>query len=324
MSKNPLAVIATDDKIKRSTKATKRERAKAILDELWQLNPDQFNPLSDCMGRERYKRTCNLIDAFCKKSNNLFAADLGTGSAIFTFHLVKNNMNVDAVDLATTPIQNLEKKQDTHIKVFQDYIPHTTLDSDAYDLVLGLDVIAYLQKPEHRLFVAELARLIKLEGFVVGSTPIDIHSEDALQQFADLAESEFKIEKWILSYHRYFIQLLHFFEAPFIFVKASQNPELYEKELNKRFSINRNLFKFNTSKTLSYLWSFIGIFTTPIHKLLKQNSFIMFQLEKLCRFISVEKGISHAIFIGKRRKFFENVEADKAPIERKSKQQVWE
>lgn len=328
MSNNPLSIIKTDDqppKPKKTiiTKTAKRTTAKAILDRLWLTNPEQFNPLINSLGRERIKRTCNLIQEFLKVSDTS-AADLGTGTGYFASHLAKLGLNVHAVELSSIPFKNLENKNLPNIQVFQDYIPHTTLESDAYDLVLGTDVIAYLEKVEHRLFFAELARLVNADGFILVSTPIDIYSVDALQNFVSLVESEFNIEYYALSYHSYFIRLCQFFEAPAIFARASKDLSFYEKELAKRFSINQYLFKFNTAKIPSLFWNVVSFFTTPLLNQLKNSEFIMLKLEKLCHFISNETGISHAIFAGKRRKLFENVEVEKGPIDRKGKGQVWE
>jgi len=323
-----LTIISSDGNVAKPkkttvTKATKRVTAQAKLDRLWLLNPDQFNPLLDCIGRERIKLTIDLINK-CFKEPAKMVADLGSGTGYFAQHLAEQQMEVHAVELSLLPLKNLENLKFQNIKLFQDYIPHTTLESDVYDLVLGLDLIAYLEKIEYRLFFAELARLVKLDGFVVVSTPIDIYSEDALQKFVELVESEFNIENYALSYNSFFLRLCHFFESPAIFVKASSDQIFYEKELAKRFSINRSLFKMNTSKIASYFWSFIQFFTTPLLNWLKQSKFIMVKLETLCRFISNESGISHAIFVGKKRKLFEDIAEDKAPIERKGKQMVWE
>lgn len=328
MSNNPLSIIKTDDqppKPKKAivTKTAKRTTAKAILDRLWLTNPEQFNPLLNSLGRERIKRTCKLINEIAKEPF-ITAADIGTGTGYFAEHLATLGLNVHAVELSSIPFKNLENKNLPKIQVFQDYIPHTTLEGDAYDLVLGTDVIAYLEKIEYRLFFAELARIVNREGFVIVSTPLDIYSEDALQNFVSLVESEFNVEHYIFSYHSYFIRLCQFFEAPAIFVKASQNFGFYETELAKRFSINQYLFKFNTAKIPSFFWNCVSFFTNPILNRLKNSEFIMLKLEKLCRFISNETGISHAIFACKRRKFFENVETEKGPLDRKGKRQVWE
>lgn len=328
MSNNPLTIIKTDDqppKPKKAivTKTAKRTTAKAILDRLWLTNPEQFNPLLNSLGRERIKRTCKLITEVVKGSDKS-AADMGTGTGYFSRHLAAHGLIVHAVELSSIPFKNLENENLLNVQVFQDYIPHTTLEDDAYDLVLGTDVIAYLDKIEHRLFFAELARLVNADGFVIVSTPLDIYSEDALQNFVGLVESEFNIEHYTLSYHSYFIRLCQFFEAPAVFARASKDLNFYEKELAKRFSINRYLFKFNTAKTPSFFWYCISFFTNPILNRLKNSEFIMLKLETLCRFISDETGISHAIFAGKRRKLLENIQVEKGSLDRKGKNQVWE
>jgi len=333
MTNDRLNIIATDGnqstpKKEGISKSSKRTTVKAVMDRLWLTNLASFNPLLTALGRARAKKTIELIDEYLNQDlttpQDKKAADFGTGSGVFALHLSSKEVFVDAVDIATTAVQNLESKNSPWIRTFSDYIPHTTLESDFYDLVLGLDVIAYLERQEYRLFFAELARVVKLDGIVIASTPIDIYSEDALQNFAGLGESEFNIEKWSLSYHSYYIRLLSFFKAPSIFVKASKDKSFYEKELKKRVSIGRALFKFNCLKIVSFFWMGIEFLSRPIVNWLKQSDFILSKLEKLCRFISSETGISHAIFVGKKRKLFEEISAKEKPIERKGKRQVWE
>jgi len=323
----PLNIIATDDNQslpkKSITKATKRTTAKAKLDRLYLTEPDQFNPLIDAIGRERVKRTTDLIKQFLT-GNERCAADLGTGTGIFAKSLSELGIKVDAVDIATVPLKALVEKNLDNITVFQDYIPHTTLDSDFYDLVLGLDVIAYLNRDEFRLFFAETSRLVNLEGLVIISTPLGIDSEDALQNFLELVVLEFDIKKCVLSHHGLFIRLLRFFEAPATFVKASSDKTFFNQELYKRFSINQALFKFNTSKLPSFFWSFIKLFSNPILQFLKQNRFLLIQAEKICRFFSYETSASHAIIVGKRRKLFEPEDVIQDIILPRKKERIWE
>lgn len=323
----PLNIIETNENQplpKRiTTKATKRTTAKARLDRLYLTNPDQFNPLVDSIGRQRVKRTTDLIKEFLTgKEKN--AADLGTGTGIFAKTLSELGIKVDAVDIATVPLKNLVEKNLDNIVVFQDYIPHTTLDSDFYDIVLGLDVIAYLSRDEYRLFFAETSRLVTSEGLVVISTPIDIDFDDGLQNFLELVVLEFDIKKYVLSFHGFYIRILRFFEAPSIFVKASSDKVFFDQELNKRFSINKYLFKFNTSKPVSFFWSIVKFFSNPILNFLKQNRFFMIQTEKICRFFSSETSASHAIVIGTRRKLFEPEDVIQEKILPRKKEKIWE
>jgi len=324
MSENPLTIVATDgvkpEPKKITTKATKRITAKSKFDRLYLTHPEQFDPKLNCFGRLRIKRTKTLLNDVLQ--NAKLACDLGTGCGVFAIYLAEHGLSVDALDIATIPLQNLTGKE--NITSYQDYIPHTTLESDDYDIVLGLDLIAYLNRDEYRLFMAELARLVKLEGFVLVSTPVDIDSTDALQNFADLVESEFNIEKCHFSYHSYMIRLCRFFEAPNGFVQASKDLSFYESELKKRFSINQTLYKFNSSKPIVYFWSCVQYITNPILKFLKQNEWLTLKMEKLCKFFSHETGISHAIILGQKRKLFEEISSERLPIERKGKREVWE
>lgn len=323
MANDKLAIIKEEAKRKTNSQSLKREEIKKYLDDLWQKNSCQFDPLKSAMGKDRVHKTFELIDHFFSPENKRIA-DLGTGTALFSLEFHKKKAFIDAVDLADIPVFSLKDKNLRGVRVYQDYIPSTTLEGDYYDLVLGLEIIAYLNKNEYRLFFAELARLVKLDGLVTVSTPIDIYSEDALQNFAGLAESEFNILEWKLSYHSYFIRLIDSLEAPANFVRANLDKEFYEKELKKRSSFRRSLFKANSSKIGTFFWSFIKLFTNPLFHFVKENNFILYKLENLCRFLSSENGISHAIFIGKRRRVFEEVAKDELPIERKGKREVWE
>ncbi|HRD56386.1 MAG TPA: methyltransferase domain-containing protein [Parachlamydiaceae bacterium] len=323
MSHDKLSIIKEEAKRKNSSQSFKREEVKNYLNSLWQENAAQFDPLLNAIGEIRVKKTFEMINRVFSPDGKK-VADLGTGTALFSLHLHQKKALVDAVDLANIPVDRLREKKLENFRTFQDYIPKTTLESDFYDLVLALEVIAYLNKDEYRLFFAELARLVKLEGIVIVSTPIDIYSEDALQNFASLAESEFDILEWKLSYHNYYIRLLKTLEAPAIFVKASKDKSFYQKELKKRHSINKTLFKINSSKIVSYFWGFIKLFSNPLLHFVKKSRFILLKMENLCRFFSSETGISHALFAGKRRRVFEEVAKDDIPIERKGKRQVWE
>lgn len=308
---------------KLSQKQTKRVVAKATFDRLWLLDEKQFDPTRNAIERIRLKRTLDLIDQILTKNNEKIA-DLATGTAYFIQAMKHEKRIIHAVDIATTPLKKLESLKLPHVTTYQDLVPYTTLESDDYDLVLGLELIGDLQKEEYRLFFSELSRLVKSEGYVIGSTNIDIDSEDALQNFASLAESEFHIDRWVLSYHSYMIRLLRFFKAPKTFVKASKDKKFFDEELSQRFSINAYLFKLNCSEPLLTFWKLIQYFTNPLLNYFEQNEYLTLKLEKLCRFFSSETGISHAIFVGQRRKLFEEIKDEEMPIERKGKREVWE
>lgn len=326
MSKNPLKIISVTNDAPSPKRESQikgsREESQAKLERLWHSNPEQFNPMRNCMERERIQRTWNLIISSISLLNKK-VCDLGCGDGLLSERLSQHGAEVDAVDIATQPLNVLQEKALPHLKIIHDYLPRTLLKDNAYDLILSTDVIAYLHKDQHRLYFSELARLMKLDGCVICSTPLDINSEDAFERFSTLALTEFTVERWVLSYHALYLRLKSFIEAPSRFKRAGKEHAYRQKELNKRFSLNYYWFKLNSSAILARFWSFIDWLLRPLISLVRQSSFILLTLEKVCRFIWSERGVSHALFIGKRRPV---APAEPAPIEyeRKHKKQVWE
>lgn len=274
MVKNSLNIISE------SLPKTAREIAFLKYDKMWQENPEQFNPLANVKEKVRIKRTEDLIDFYLhvEKEN---VVDLGCGMGILTQFFLKKGAKVHAVDASEYALKHLERN--ASLTLSQDYVPNTILKDQAYNVVLATEIIAYLNKDQYRLFFSECARVMKHDGQVVISTPLDIHSEDALERFVNLAETEFKILYHTFSYHRYYIQLLNF---------------------------------------LNY--KYLAPLMRPLIKFIEKNQTVLFALEKICKFIKDEAGITHIIFIGIKRPLFEETKESDRPVERKQKRQVWE
>jgi len=308
-----------------SDRAAKKLEAQAKFERLWLLDPEQFNPLRNSMERERLNRTFALIKEISDPSGQQIA-DLGCGPGVLSVRLRDAGADkVTALDISSQALKLLKEKDAQRIETVQDYLPMTSLNDNTYDLVIATDVIAYLPPQDYRLFFSELSRLVKSEGYVVCSTSLDLNSEDALERFAALAETEFKIEKWRFSYHNLYIRLLNFLEMPAKCVRASRSKEYRQKELSQRHSLNQWFFKWNSTPIPAFFWSGIQFIIKPIAEFLKQNQKVLIFLEKVSYSIWNSNRISHAIFIGKRKPLFVQL-PDKAsqPIERKQKKQVWE
>ena len=205
----------------------------------------------------------------------------------------------------------------------QEYVPRTKLDDMRYDVVLAAELIAYLPPDEYRLFMSEMCRLVKRDGFVVCSTAIDINSEDALVRFAELFETEFQPIKWVVSYDRLWIRLSDFLEAPRRFTKASEDDNYRQRELQNRKSLGRWWFSLNSHKAVAWLWKIVGLVSKPVANAFSNSPWMLVQLEKLCKTFWDDQGISHAIVIGKRWPLARTPEKD-IPVVRPGKRQVWE
>lgn len=329
MNNNPLQVTsvsnnATATRHTPSNRNSHRQEIQARMERLWLQDPEQFNPQRNNIGRKRLQLTIELLqkDAPLKGKR---VADLGCGSGVLTRMMRDNGAVVHAVDVAGNALSRL-KEHDMHdITAIQDCLPTTSLKDDYYDIVVCTEVIGYLNPDQYRLFFAELSRIVKADGHVLCSSDLDLDSEDSLERFGGLAETEFTIEHWEFSYHRLLIKWIRFFEIPEKYISASRHPDEHQKEFSRKSTfLGRWWFRLNTNKIVVPFWMFLNIVAKPIANGLLQNDNIMIFLESICKFLWSESGISQAIFIGKRRPLTFPLPPSEIPIEPKHKRQTWE
>jgi 2-polyprenyl-3-methyl-5-hydroxy-6-metoxy-1,4-benzoquinol methylase len=327
MSSNRLNIVSVSNKESEDNKTfrpkTNREEVQATFEKLWNRDPDNFDPLNNCMDKERIVRTLALIDTACPVAGKK-VVDLGCGRGTLSRALKEKGAHVSGVDIAKNALEIFRKEGSEQITLIQDCLPNTALQEDSFDIVVCTDLIGYLKPREHRLFFSELARLVKKEGYIICSTPIDLLSEDALEKFAALAETELEIVGWKLSYHKYYLRILDFFIAPSKFVRARKDLNYRKKALNKRSYFAKWWFQMNSAFLMGSAWHYLQHLFTPFFKGLRQSKYTMLTLEKICYFISSDSGISHAIFAAKRRSITEIMEPENPPIEMKRKKTVWE
>jgi 2-polyprenyl-3-methyl-5-hydroxy-6-metoxy-1,4-benzoquinol methylase len=322
MTDNPLKVVPIAQKKEAwvSEKKSNRQEAIAKFNRLWLINPEQFNPLKNCMEIERIARTVALFPDIAGK----VVVDLGCGEGVLTRQLCDKGAYVDAVDVSTNALKALQQGDCTHITPLQDYVPRTKLTDDKYDLVVATELVAYLPKEEFRLFMSELSRLVKANGKVICSTPFAMDSTDAIDRFIDLSETEFQIDEWKFSYHLYWLRINNFLDAPARFARASKDADYRKLKLEERSGFYKNWFRWNSSKYLAWLWKLKSYISIPIHSAFKNNKSLLLWLEKMCKAVASTDGISHVIWIGKRRPLVEFTPKDEQEVERKGKKQVWE
>lgn len=307
----------------RPEKVNRRLETQGVMERLWHNDPNKFNPNRDCMERHRIELT---FDAICCKGplQNKRVADLGCGTGILAIKLANEGAHVDAVDVATNALEIVKKNHHPLICTVHDCLPNTKLNDNHYDFVVCTDLIAYLNPSEQRILMAELARLVKTEGTVIISTALDIDTDDPLERFASLGETEFIIETWALSYHRLLIKLLRFFDTPAFYDSAHSDKEKFRHELDKRHGFLKWWFMLNTSAIPALGWKAISFLTNPIANILRQNTKLMHFLDKISRLLWNEDAVSNAIFVGKRRPLTFPLPSNEIPKEMKHKRQLWE
>ena len=183
-----------------SPKEKNRVEQEALFERRWLQDPEQFNPARTSRTQVESDRLLTVLPITKDKR----ALDLGTGFGYVAEKLSQQGIKVDALDISQNCLKRLHLPD---VTLIQDYFPHTKLADGAYDLIVAANLIAELPESERRLAVSEIARLLTRTGTAVVSTPIDIHSDDALVRFITLLETEFDIDRLIFSHHRLSIQL---------------------------------------------------------------------------------------------------------------------
>lgn len=220
---------------------TGRTEAQAKYERMWLLDPEQFNPEHSLLERERIERTKAFISELPRPHTCI---DLGAGYGDLARFLASRGTEVTAVDISKNGLKRLEGTPG--ITIVQDYVPYTTIEHTKYDLVLSTDLIAHLHSSDYRLYVSELVKFSKQEGLIVCSTPIDVHTDEALSLFMGLMETEIIIEKSLFSYHRLSIRIVEFFKK----IKLS---------ILARFLENSKVFVAACEKISKAIWQDSGV-----------------------------------------------------------------
>ena len=190
----------------KNTRLTKRQVSESLSETKWIQDPSQFNPYLTALKRDYFQK---VKACFNESIAGKSCVDLGSGSGMLSQFLADHGANVTAVDISKAALKTIE---DPRIRKEQHFIPYTTLLDEEFDYVVATNLIAELPEAEHRLFFSELSRIVKPDGKILLSSPLDINSEDALQKLIYLTETEFEIDTIDLSYHRLYIRGLQFFK----------------------------------------------------------------------------------------------------------------
>lgn len=326
MANNQLNVVAESSPSSQArpipSRLTRRRELQAKFERLWLLDPDQFNPLRNCMQKERLTRTYQLLSKHMEL-NAKKVVDLGCAAGIFSRMMRDAGTSVDAVDIAENALKELKKQNMANIEAKHDAMPDTKLIDHDYDVVLCMEIIADLTKDDYRLFFSELARLVKRDGVVICSTPIDFKTDGGVERLFELAQTEFDIIDAKPSYHALFIRLKAFFEAPANFIAGSQDESLRKKETERRHGFKRFWYAINSRAPLIWIWQLLNPLTKPVLNWFKNSSWLLLKLESLCEFFQHDSGISHIIFLAKLRPLMQ-VDPNEIPTEKRHKKEVWE
>lgn len=281
MPDHPLKVVETEKAAPKQTAKAPNSRKtrdlsmKARADRQWLLHPELFNPDNSAIERERIHRTWQFIKPLLEEPEQK-VADLGLGWGMLARKIRERGASVDAVDVSENALKNFRAQGPCDIHLSCEALPHTGLPDDHYNVVVCADLIADLEGHDQRLLVSEMYRLLKPTGHLVCSTALDYTTDGALERFSELLETEFEILEWNVSHHAYSLRLLHLLAGP------------HQRLESKKSRINR-------------FWGALDMICHPLASLVRNNRPLTFMLEGLCRGISPDSGVTHAICLAKRK-----------------------
>lgn len=321
MAKNPFHITDTaQSQERRSAPSFRQHELQARFERLWLLDPEQFNPLRNCLQRQRLDRTLELLNNHTN-CNDKKAVDLGCAAGVFSRRLRDGGATVESVDIAENALKHLRKNEMHRITAKQDAMPDTSLKDQDFDLVVCMEVIADLPPKEFRLFFSELARLVKTEGHIICSTPIDIYTEGAIHRFLDLAETELNVLEARATYHALYIRLCQVLEAPDKFVRGWKDTRYRQQEIDSRSRLSALWYRLNSSSIAVWPWFAIKPISNSILSHMKNSSWMLEKLEKVCQFFWDEAGISHFMIIAQRKP----LQVPEEPVvTRLGKKEIWE
>lgn len=267
----------------------------ATSEERWRQHPQQYLPHRHAIDTLRIDRMWALLNDNLTKKENLSVVDLGCGASPLSPFLAGNNWTY--VDSSLTALSGISSGKKIH-----DALPLTKLDDDQFDLVICTDVIAELFSQDYRLAMGEIARLVKKNGLAMISTNIDIRSEDALERFLALVETEFDLIAYSKSYHRLAIFWLDLLKAPGKWYAFGQQPQKKKDYVDGAHGwLRRGWRKMMTSSMIRPLWKLSDMVFQPCADKIKHSKKGILILEKISLFLWDQEAISHLILVAKRK-----------------------
>jgi 2-polyprenyl-3-methyl-5-hydroxy-6-metoxy-1,4-benzoquinol methylase len=185
------------------SRTLRQQETRARLEREWLIDPKQGDLDRSVTDQQRIDRILEMVN-HCSGNelSNKLIIDLGCGSGALARRLRQAGANVHAVDGSENALKEFRKRGCDGIDIRVEVLPETSLPDKTYDIVVCADVVAELDVRDHRLLMSELARIVKPDGWVVCATPVDVHSEDAVQRFKSLFATEFDLLGGSYSYHR--------------------------------------------------------------------------------------------------------------------------
>lgn len=294
MKKPSLIVISTSSKPTQKSKITKsginqrmREQ-RAIFDRKWLQNPQQFS-CSNIIDKKRISRSKQAIKKYFLKKGSV--VDIGCGFGELSLYCRSLKHPVTACEISINALKQLESLEKFNISIRTEQLPFTSFDDKCFDNLLCTDTIGDLSPREYRLTFSELSRILNHDGILVCSTEFDHKAYLPHRTFIKLAGTEFHFIDATYSYHYLYERLQYILSLP-------------KCILSEQSIIKSKWKKVFLSPPFTFILKIINKSFSPISLYLENNKNTVGILEAVTKFIFNERGITHIIYIGKKKRLF--------------------
>lgn len=255
---------------------------------------EKLDPLLSAIGRARIERTKAFLLAHLSLRDQQ-VVDLGSGVGVLAQFMVDQGALVTAGDV-------LEYKKPTNFTFVKCCLPYHSLLPASFEGVLMTDVIAEIEPRFHRLLISEVAELVKKEGWFACSTPLELGSYDAKEQFFALVQTEFDVVEEVNSYHRLYLMILSYLSAPARFERGGKEKAYRLRQLEKRRGGARLWFYLQTLPIVFYFWGLIARLISRLKNYWEQSDASLKICERFGEALFKNWSLSHTLILAFKKK----------------------
>jgi 2-polyprenyl-3-methyl-5-hydroxy-6-metoxy-1,4-benzoquinol methylase len=160
----------------------------------WRSSPEREDPDRKSITRFKKAYLLELLKTITPSMQGQRGLDAGCGNGWLTHKLAQEGLIMDGVDASETALYEAKKAFLSRAHFEKAVFPNTKLPSGHYSMIVARDLIAEIPTVDQRLFISELSRLLKNQGKLFLTSPLNINSIDAKEKLITLLQTEFEIE----------------------------------------------------------------------------------------------------------------------------------
>ncbi len=179
-----------------------RFSTKEYFEELYDTSDEPWGISYRSSQQYRYKFCLQLLKRFSARYESVL--DIGCSQGQFTVLLKDVASKITAIDISERAIQRAKKQYGEYenIKFEVGGLPLLPYNNNSFNLITALEVLYYLEKEERKRALGEIKRVLKNDGFLLLSVKINKPPYFQMDEFYDLVDNFFRIDKVEYNYGR--------------------------------------------------------------------------------------------------------------------------